>query len=319
MIDDVIDMSTVAEQDLDRRVAAVRSFNRFYTRQIGVLQEGFLQSRFSLAEGRVLYELAQRDEPTATEIAQSLRLDAGYLSRITTKFAEQDLVTKLPSEADRRQFRLRLTAKGRRAFAGLDKGSNDDVAAMLGQLSGIEQERMVKAMQAIECLLRTPGAEKPPYILRPHQPGDMGFVVARHGVLYAEERGWDLSFEALVAEIVAEFIRKFEPKRERCWIAEIDGEPVGSVFLVKASDTLAKLRLLLVEPRARGLGIGGRLVDECIRFARQSGYKSITLWTESVLTGARRIYQKAGFVRVREEPHTRFGHNLIDETWERPL
>jgi len=312
-------MSSVAEKDLDRRVAAVRSFNRFYTRQIGVLQEGFLQSRFSLAEGRVLYELAHRDEPTATEVAQKLNLDAGYLSRITAKFADQDLVAKLPSATDRRQFRLRLTAKGRRAFAGLDKGSDDDVAVMLGRLTGSEQERMVKAMQAIEGMLRAPGADKPLYLLRPHQPGDMGFIVARHGILYAEEHQWDLSFEALVAEIVAEFIKKFDPKRERCWMAEIDGEPVGSVFLVKASDTVAKLRLLLVEPKARGIGIGGRLVDECIRFARQNGYKSVTLWTQSILTGARRIYQNAGFRRVREEPHTSFGHDLIGETWERAL
>ena len=312
-------MGTVAENDLDRRIAAVRSFNRFYTWQIGVLQEGFLQSRFSLAEGRVLYELAHRDEPTATEVAQSLNLDTGYLSRITAKFVEADLVAKLPSATDRRQFRLRLTAKGRRAFAGLDKSSNDDVAAMLERLSGGEQERMVKAMRAIEDMLRAPRTDKPPYLLRPHQPGDMGFIVARHGVLYAEEHGWDVSFEALVAEIVAEFIRHFDPRRERCWIAEIDGEPVGSIFMVKASDTVAKLRLLLVEPKARGLGIGGRLVDECIRFARLTGYKSITLWTQSILTDARRIYQNAGFRRVGEEPHKSFGHDLIGETWERAL
>ena len=312
-------MDSVTEKDLDRRVAAVRSFNRFYTRQIGVLQEGYLQSRFSLAEGRVLYELAQRDEPTATEVAQSLNLDAGYLSRITAKFVDQDLVAKLPSAADRRQFRLKLTTKGRRAFAGLDHRSHEEVAVMLGRLTASEQERMVKAMQTIEAMLGAPGTDKPPYLLRPHQPGDMGFVVARHGVLYTEAHGWDLSFEALVAEIVAEFIKKFDPRRERCWIAEIDGEPVGSVFLVKASDAVAKLRLLLVEPKARGLGIGSRLVDECIRFARQSGYKSITLWTQSVLTDARRIYQNAGFARVREEPHTSFGHQLIGETWERTL
>ncbi|MGP0090103.1 MAG: GNAT family N-acetyltransferase [Xanthobacteraceae bacterium] len=312
-------MSAVAENDLDRRVAAVRSFNRFYTRQIGLLQDGFLQSPFSLAEVRVLYELAHGDEPTATDVAQSLNLDAGYLSRITAKFVDADLVTKLPSAADRRQFRLKLTTKGRRAFAGLENRSHGDIAAMLGRLAGSEQERMVKAMQAIEGMLRAPRADKPSYLLRPHQPGDMGFVVARHGARYAEEYGWDISFEALVAEIVAEFIKKFDPKRERCWIAEIDGEPVGSVFLVKASDTVAKLRLLLVEPKARGLGIGGRLVEECIRFARQNGYKSITLWTQSILTGARRIYQNAGFRRVREEPHTSFGQDLIGETWERAL
>jgi DNA-binding MarR family transcriptional regulator/GNAT superfamily N-acetyltransferase len=312
-------MRAVAEKELDRRVAAVRSFNRFYTRQIGLLQDGFLQSPFSLAEVRVLYELAHGGEPTATDVAQSLNLDAGYLSRITAKFVDADLVTKLPSAADRRQFRLKLTTKGLRAFAGLENRSHGDIAAMLGRLTGGEQERMVKAMQAIEGVLRAPKADKPPYLLRPHQPGDMGFVVARHGALYAEEYGWDISFEALVAEIVAEFIKNFDPRRERCWMAEIDGEPVGSVFLVKASDTVAKLRLLLVEPKARGLGIGGRLVEECIRFARQNGYKSITLWTQSILTGARRIYQNAGFCRVREEPHTSFGHDLIGETWERAL
>jgi DNA-binding MarR family transcriptional regulator/GNAT superfamily N-acetyltransferase len=296
-------------------IAAVRSFNRFYTRQIGLLQDGLHRSEFSLAEARVLYELAHGIAPTATAVAKNLDLDPGYLSRIVAKFAEQELVTKLTSSEDRRQSQLKLTTKGRHAFARLDRGSDDQVASMLANLGANEQERLIGAMRAIEQLL-APHTKQESYLLRPHRAGDMGWVVARHGVLYAEEYHWDIRIEAYVAEVVAEFIRNYDPARECCWIAEVDGEPVGSVFLVKGSGDIAKLRLLLVEPKARGLGIGRRLVEECIRFARQSGYKGITLWTHSILTSARRIYQGAGFRLVNEEPHASFGHTLIGETWD---
>jgi DNA-binding MarR family transcriptional regulator/GNAT superfamily N-acetyltransferase len=303
-----------AETTLPLRIAAVRSFNRFYTRQIGLLQDGLHRSEFSLAEARLLYELAQNDGATATWLANQLGLDPGYLSRIVSKFLQRRLIERLQSEADRRQHQLRLSAKGRQAFARLDRGSEQEVAAMLATLSRGDQERLIGAMRAIETILSAqPKASS--YVLRPHRAGDMGWVVSRHGVLYAEEYHWDLTFEALVAEIVAEFVRHYDATREQCWIAEVDGEPVGSVFLVKETNAVAKLRLLLVEPKARGLGIGQRLVSECIRFARHSGYRSVTLWTQSNLTAAHRIYERAGFARVGAEPHKSFGHELVGETW----
>ncbi len=324
-------MASLQEQQRAERIAAVRAFNRFYTRRIGLLEDGMLRSPFSLAEARVLYELKHGDAPTATEVAESLGLDPGYLSRMVGKFVAQDLVTKSPSPADRRHHRLKLTAKGRRAAAQLDRGSDEIVGALLDGVPADAQERIVKSMRTIGEILRAAeageaGAEKPAadrkrptYLLREHRAGDMGWVVARHGAIYAEERGWDASFEALCAEIVAQFLRTYDPRRERCFIAEIGGEPVGCVFVVRGSDEVAKLRLILVEPKARGLGIGRRLVDECINFARATGYKSMTLWTQSVLTDARRIYQRAGFRLVRTEPHTSFGHDLIGETWEMEL
>jgi DNA-binding MarR family transcriptional regulator/GNAT superfamily N-acetyltransferase len=302
----------------DEAVAAVRRFTRFYTRQIGVLQEKLLQSPFSLAESRVLYELAHRDGLTASALTQELGLDPGYLSRILRGFGERGLVDRRPSEEDARQHRLTLTAAGRRAFAPLDRGSHEQVAAMLARLSAAEQRRLIGAMRAIEGLLDPQPAEGP-YLLRPHQPGDMGWVVSRHGVLYAQEYAWTMEFEALVADIVAAFIKSYDAARERCWIAEVDGEPVGSVFVVKQSDEIAKLRLLLVEPQARGLGIGRRLVAKCIRFARQTGYRKLTLWTNDVLHAARRIYQDAGFVLVQEEPHHSFGHDLVGQNWDLAL
>ena len=304
---------------LAQRIAEVRRFNRFYTRQIGLLQEGLLRSRFSLTEARVLYELAHRDKPTATALATDLGLDHGYLSRILRRFAEGGLVAKKRAPEDGRQTLLSLTAKGQKAFAPLDRRSQEEVAAMLDGLSAGVQDRVVSAMAAIQNLLGEAGAQKPAYILRSHRPGDMGWVVAGNGALYAQEYGWDISYEALVAEIVAQFIKNYDSEREHCWIAEVDGEPVGSVFVVKASDEVAKLRLLIVAPRARGLGIGHALVAECIAFARARGYKTMTLWTQSILTGARRIYQDAGFRLVREEPHTSFGHDLVGETWELAL
>jgi DNA-binding MarR family transcriptional regulator/GNAT superfamily N-acetyltransferase len=310
----------MAETDLDRRVAAMRRFNRFYTRQIGVLQEGLLGSPFSLTEVRVLYELAHRENPTATDLARALGLDAGYLSRILRGFQRRGLIAKTPSRADGRETLLSLTKKGHRTFAPLDARSSAEIGAILRRLSPDGETRLVEAMRTIEGLL---GGVEPehqtPFLLRPHQPGDMGWVVHRHGVLYAQEYGWDERFEALVADIVATFIRNFDPKRERCWIAERDGEIVGSVFLVKQSKTVAKLRLLLVEPKARGLGLGRRLVSECKRFARQTGYRKIVLWTNSVLRAARRIYEEAGYRLVHEERHHSFGHDLIGETWELDL
>jgi DNA-binding MarR family transcriptional regulator/N-acetylglutamate synthase-like GNAT family acetyltransferase len=306
-----------------RRVAAMRRFSRFYTRRIGVLQDRFLQSPFSLAEARVLYELTQRDRPTATELCESLDLDAGYLSRILRGFGERGLVTRTPSPDDRRQSRLALTAKGRKAYAPLERRSHDDVAAMLGALPDADQERVVAAMATVEHLIggpqTEPRAERPAYTLRAPRPGELGWVVARHGVLYAQEHGWGARFEGLCAEIVAQFVKAHDPARERCWIADIDGEPVGSVFVEKGSDEIAKLRLLLVDPKARGLGIGTRLVEECIRFARAAGYRKISLWTRSVLVDARRIYRRSGFKRVATRPHVEFGMKFSEETWERTL
>jgi DNA-binding MarR family transcriptional regulator/GNAT superfamily N-acetyltransferase len=310
----------MGENGLAARVDAVRGFNRFYTRKIGVLQEGLLESPFSLAEARVVYELAQRLAPTASELCCDLGLDAGYLSRILRRFEKSGLVTRTISATDGRQQLLALTKAGREAFAALDADSRADVSALLRGLALPDQARLVAAMHGIERLL---GGGRPPaearYLLRPHRPGDMGWVVQSHGALYAQEYDWDQTFEALVADIVAKFIRRYDAARERCWIAERDGEPVGSIFLVRQSAAVAKLRLLLVDPRARGLGIGAGLVAECVRFAKLAGYRKLTLWTQSILTAARQIYQASGFRRVREEPHHSFGHDLVGEYWELKL
>ena len=306
----------MSDDDFDRRVGDVRHFNRFWTRQIGVLREGYLESPFSLTEVRVLYELAHREETTASELGEELGLDAGYLSRILRGFENHGLIHKRPSEADGRSRLLRLTERGREAFAPLDARSRSEIGAMLGGMSIAGQERLVKAMRAIERLLSGRHDLVVPYLLRPHRPGDMGWVVHRHGVLYAREYGWDETFEALVAEIVAKFIQQYDPRLERCWIAERDDEIVGCVFLVRESEEIAKLRLLLVEPEARGLGIGSRLVEECIRFAQRAGYLKIRLWTNDVLNSARRIYEAMGFRLVHEKPHNSFGHDLVGQTWE---
>jgi DNA-binding MarR family transcriptional regulator/N-acetylglutamate synthase-like GNAT family acetyltransferase len=307
---------SMSDDDFDRRVGDVRHFNRFWTRQIGVLREGYLESPFSLTEVRVLYELAHREETTASELGEELGLDAGYLSRILRGFEKHGLIHKRPSEADGRRRLLRLTKRGREAFAPLDARSRSEIGAMLGGMSIAGQERLVKAMRTIERLLSGRPDPVVPYLLRPHRPGDMGWIVHRHGVLYAREYGWDEHFEALVAEIVAKFIQQYDARLERCWIAERDDEIVGCVFLVRESEEIAKLRLLLVEPEARGLGIGGRLVEECIRFARQAGYLKIRLWTNDVLNSARRIYERMGFRLVHEKPHHSFGHDLVGQTWE---
>jgi DNA-binding MarR family transcriptional regulator/GNAT superfamily N-acetyltransferase len=285
-----------------------------------VLQEGLLQSSFSLTEARVLYELAQRPGTTATLLGRELGLDSGYLSRILQRFERDGLLRRLPSEADRRQSALSLTSAGREAFAPLDATSRDEIGALLGALSEPAQAAVVTAMGCIESLLATPdSAAAVPWLLRRHGPGDIGLVVARHGALYAEEYSFDQRFEALVAKVAGEFLANHDPLRERCWIAERSGVNIGSVFLVRDSDDIARLRLLIVEPAARGLGIGKRLVAECIGFARTAGYRRVTLWTNDVLSAARAIYQQAGFRLVTSTPHRDFGPPMVGEDWQLDL
>jgi DNA-binding MarR family transcriptional regulator/predicted GNAT family acetyltransferase len=300
-------------------VTALRRFTRFYTGRMGVLREGLLDSTFSLTEARVLYELANRDRPTSRDLVRDLDIDAGYLSRILKRFEQQGLLQKSRSSHDGRHAHLALTDNGREAFLPLNAASGDKACELLAPLSEADRQRLVEAMALIESLLGRTPRDKAPYLLRPHRPGDMGWIVHRHGALYAQEYGWDDTFEALVAEIAAGFIKDFDPKRERCWIAESEGEIVGSVLLVGETDEVAKLRLLYVEPKARGLGIGKRFVEECIRFARASGYRRITLWTNDVLHAARNIYAASGFSLVRAEPHHSFGHDLVGENWELEL
>ena len=310
----------------DERIAALREFNRFYTRRIGVLHEGLLDSRFSLAESRLLWELAHCEHTTATELAQSLDLDAGYLSRLLRGFKERGLIKATRSSTDARQTRLSISAAGRRAFAPLDRRSQAEVAALLETLGETQQQELLAAMARIEALLGAP-ARSGAFVLRAHRPGDIGWVVSRHGALYAQEYGWDLHFEALVAQIAAGFIEHFDPAREACWIAEREGQRIGCVFLVQARDEAtqavepgtAQLRMLLVEPSARGLGLGVALVTQCERFARQAGYRRIRLWTNSVLLAARGIYERAGYKLLASEPHHSFGHALVGEIWELSL
>ena len=301
------------------RIAAVRRFNRFYTQKIGVLGKHLLDSPFSLTEARLLYELAHRPAPTATAIGRDLGIDAGYLSRLLAQLAKRGLVATRRSAADGRQTLLSLTARGKAAFAPVESGQRAAVRSMLGALSEADQQRFLDALQTIERVFDARSEGRVAYVLRPHHAGDMGWVVQRHGALYAEEYGYDATFEALVARIVADFLDHFDAARERCWIAEKDGEPVGSVFLVRKTKTVAKLRLLLLEPGARGLGIGARLVGECVRFARQCGYKRITLWTQSELDAARHLYERAGFRSVATKKHHSFGKDLVAETWELDL
>lgn len=304
------------EPALLSRIEAVRRHNRFYTQKIGVLNEGILRSAFSLTEARVLYELAHREVTTASALAEALAINAGYLSRVLRALEEKGVVERRPSAADGRRSLVTLSDEGERAFARLNGDSRDAIAAMLEALSETDQRALVLAMESIEALLGMEPEERVPYILRPPEPGDLGWVVQRHGAIYAREYGYDETFEALVAEIVAKFVQSFDPQKERCWIAEREGENVGSVFLVRQSDSVAKLRLLLVEPKARGLGIGKRLVEECVRFAKKCGYDKVTLWTQADLLGARRIYERAGFHVVHQEPHHSFGHDLVAEIWE---
>ncbi len=303
----------------DRLVSAVRRFNRFYTRQIGLLDEGLLDTPFSLTEARVLYEVANGQGPTATALRALLGLDAGYLSRMIRGFERRGLIRREPSPRDRRESHIRLTARGRTAFAALNKRQQRQVAAMIEHLSPGGREKLVGAMTSIEQLISAPQAEPARWTLRDPQAGDLGWVVHRHGALYAEEYGWDARFEALVARIVADFVDRFDAGRERCWMAEQAGQIAGSVFLVKAAEDVAKLRLLLVEPWARGTGLGKALVDECIGFARQARYRTLTLWTQSVLAAARHIYARAGFKLVKSELANSFGHQLVSEIWELAL
>jgi DNA-binding MarR family transcriptional regulator/GNAT superfamily N-acetyltransferase len=303
-------------EPFEERIGDVRQFNRFFTRQIGVLREGLLHSPYPLTDARILFELGQTDQLTASRLGRELGLDAGYLSRILARLEQRGLLEKVRSENDGRQLLLSLSAAGKEAFALLDQRSREEVSEMLNELSEEDQQRLLKAMQTIESVLTKGFKFSEPFILRPHEPGDMGWIAHRHGVLYAQEYGWDEHFEALVAKIVADFIIDYNPARERCWIAEMDGEIIGSVFVVQSSETVAKLRLLLVEPKARGLGLGTRLVEECIRFARRRGYAKLMLWTNNVLLEARHIYAKTGFQLVAEEAHLSFGHDLVGETWE---
>ncbi len=299
------------------RIAAVRRFNRFYTRQIGLLDEALLSSSFSLTQVRILYELANRSESSASELCDVLGLDPGYLSRILSRFEKDGVLEKKESPEDGRQALLGLTKKGRQVFEPLNAKSDEQVRGILGKLSPAKQDDLLHSMRTVESVLNFETGHREAYVLRRHRPGDMGWVVWRHGLLYSQEYGYDERFEALVAGIVAEFIEKFDPGCERCWIAERDGENVGSVFLVRKSPTVAKLRLLLVDPSARGLGIGKRLVSECVHFARSVGYKKILLWTQSELGAARAIYQNAGFKLLRGEKHSSWSRkDLVAETWE---
>jgi DNA-binding MarR family transcriptional regulator/GNAT superfamily N-acetyltransferase len=309
----------MAMQVAPERIDAVRRFTRFYTRKMGVLHEGLLGSRLSLTEGRVLYEIAQRDGMSASELGKQLGLDPGYLSRLLRGFEDKGLIARRASDKDGRQNLVSLTPAGRETFEAIDARSRDEVGVMLAKLAEADQAKLVRSMGAVEGLLAPENAGKPPHSLRTHRPGDMGRITHRQAVLYHEEYGWDESFEALVAEICAAFIKSFDPERERCWIAEIEGEIVGSVFLVKQSNDVAKLRLLYVEQRARGSGLGRRLVRECIGFARKAGYARITLWTNDILHAARRIYLDEGFRLLEEERHHSFGRDLVGQNWELEL
>jgi DNA-binding MarR family transcriptional regulator/GNAT superfamily N-acetyltransferase len=311
-------MRKVGSGGIQNHVAAVRRFNRFYTQHIGVLHDGWLDSPFSLTEARVLYEIRERLGATATEIGRDLGLDAGYMSRILRRFHKSGLIRKETSPDDGRQSFLFLTARGEKAFAPLEDRTVRQVGAMLGRLIRPQQDQLVEALQTAEVLM----SDRPHYedvVLREPRPGDLGWVVERHAMLYAQEYGWTGSFEGVCAQIVADFQAKFDPAAERCWIAEIGNQRVGSVFLVRDSDRVARLRLLLVEPSARGLGIGKRLTNECIRFARASGYERITLWTHSILTAARHIYAEAGFSLTSSEKKHSFGNDVISEYWDLTL
>jgi DNA-binding MarR family transcriptional regulator/GNAT superfamily N-acetyltransferase len=309
-------MATLSGSVAPERIAAVRRFNRFYTQRIGVLQEPWLESPFTLTQARVLYELKARAGATATEIARELSLDAGYLSRLLRGFEKRGLIRKETSSTDARQSLLSLTARGRKAFAPLEARSNRQVGAMLGRLPAAQQDDLVAALRSAECLLTEKAPALSDVILRAPRPGDLGWIVERHAVLYQREYGWGEEFEGVCAQIVADFARKFDPRRERGWIAELDEQNVGSVLLAKDSDEVARLRLLLVEPAARGLGIGKRLTDECIRFARECGYRRVTLWTHSVLIAARHIYRQAGFRLTSSEQRKSFGKDVVSEHWD---
>jgi DNA-binding MarR family transcriptional regulator/N-acetylglutamate synthase-like GNAT family acetyltransferase len=304
---------------LEARVEEFRRFNRFFTRRIGVLREGLLHSTYSLAEARVLFELAHQEGVTASDLSHELGLDPGYLSRILAGFEQGGLLDRVVSEADGRRRILRLTAEGEDTLSELDRRSREEISAMLEGIPEEDQRRLLDATRTVEQILGGDGSAPEPFLLRRHEPGDMGWVVQRHGALYAREYGWDGRFEALVARIVADFIEGYDPSWERCWIAETGGRNVGCVFVVRESEEVAKLRLLLVEPEARGVGLGTRLVAECVHFARERGYQKLVLWTNSVLGAARRIYEQHGFELVEEEEHHSFGADLVGQNWELEL
>lgn len=299
-------------------VATVRAFNRFYTNVIGALRDDLVHTPYSLTEGRVIFELAQSDATEVADLRRSLDLDAGYLSRILARFESDGLVVRERSEVDGRRQVIRLTPSGRTAYATLNERSAAEIGALLDRLTEADRSRLLGAMSTIQQLLGE--AARPDLIvLRAPLPGELGWVVHRHGVLYADEYGWDETFESLVARIVADYVADRDPKRESAWIAEVDGQPVGCIFCVRRSETQAQLRLLLVEPGVRGLGIGHRLVAECVRFARQAGYEQLVLWTNDVLVAARRIYERAGFHLIDEGKHHSFGKDLVEQTWSLDL
>jgi DNA-binding MarR family transcriptional regulator/GNAT superfamily N-acetyltransferase len=304
---------------LHEKIEAVRRFDRFYTNRIGLLKPGLLKTRFPLTQARIIFELAQRQDLTASALTRALDIDAGYLSRLLSAFEKDGLIQKSPSKSDNRHQLLKLTAKGRKAFSVLNERSKRQNAALLQSLSPEDQQRLLQSMQTLENLLGAPAKPALPYLLRPHRVGDIGWIIHRHGVLYAEEYGFDETFEALVADILARFIQHHDPKREYLWLAEQDGERVGSIMIADAGEEVAQLRILLVEPKARGCGIGKRLIQECMDFSKRAGYKKIKLWTQSILAEARHLYEKAGFALVEEKPHRSFGHDLVAEIWELPL
>lgn len=312
---------TRVPDDADRRrIDVVRGFNRFYTRQMGLLNEHLLRSPFSLTEARVLYELAHGGEWTASALGQVLGIDPAHLSRMLARFRRAGLVTGSRSVDDGRRRALALTMRGRAAARQLEADAREEVAGLLGALDEAGQDRLTAAMSAIRESLEGPATtSERRVVIRPPRPGDLGWVVERHGTLYFEEYGWNAEFEALVAGIVARFAGRFDPQCERCWIAEVGGRNVGCIFLVRKSKSVARLRMLLVDPSARGLGVGGRLVDECLAFARAAGYRRVTLWTNSVLVAARCLYERAGFRLTSAEPFHGFGHDLVSETWDLDL
>jgi DNA-binding MarR family transcriptional regulator/GNAT superfamily N-acetyltransferase len=305
--------------EIVEHVAALRRFNRYYTQRIGVLREGWVRSPFTLAQARVLYELIQRDRPTATELANELALDRGYLSRILRDFEAAGLIRREVSKSDGRRSFLLVTERGRRKFAPVEASSVSEVRGLLDPLGSGDRAKLIEATRTIEQVLGAEPKPHPAYTLRPPQPGDMGWIVSRHAILYAQEYGWTDPFEGLCAQIVADFVNNVDADRERCWIAEAGGKNAGCVMLVKDTDDVARLRLLLVEPFARGLGIGGRLVDECVEFARAAGYRKITLWTHSVLLAARHLYQRAGFQLTSSEPRHSWGQDVVSELWDLPF
>ncbi|MHA1935443.1 MAG: bifunctional helix-turn-helix transcriptional regulator/GNAT family N-acetyltransferase [Candidatus Thorarchaeota archaeon] len=306
----------MTQSQLERSVAEVRRFNRFYTKRIGLLNQELLKTRFSLIQARIIFELAQQEETISTNLVKELNIDPSYLSRILSAFEKEGFIEKVRSERDSRQRILRLTVKGRESYRELNDRASEEIREMLSELPSEVQHRFISATSAIQDILESDQAAVSSYLLRQHGAGDIGWIAHRHGVLYAEEYGWDETFEALVADILVKFIQSHDPKRERIWIAEQDGERIGSIVLVDAGDYVSQLRLLLVEPKARGKGIGKRLIQEGINFSKRNGYKRIKLWTQKNLDAARHLYKKAGFVCISEKPHTSFGHDLIEEFWE---